>query len=330
MTDLKLAESFAMVALNAQRSLELTMAKKVALRCMAAAVILELHLEGGLQNQVAQMRLKQDTTGGSPEGIYRKTVLVPLAGGKRDLNQELPWWLHRVSRLSAGKLVRFERSIAASLEERGLLEEIPHLLGCDLYFHSAGVSIQEYRSHVEEYARITEFLRADVLEDGAMTDQSVCMLWLLRESGCMHDLFSRNELDQVTRKMVSLMQSRPLAKTLYPLRIRRGFEIAVKQLLQFKKRAVSTQAGSGVNFLFPILERSQAIFIDTEAMLPGPEARLRDVLTRLESKGHRVRVLSKGQVPNLKIDNLVYEAIPHAVYGRVPIHGVRLLPKHPA
>lgn len=328
MTDLKLAESFAMVALNAQRSLELTMAKKVALRCMAAAVILELHPEGGLQNQVAQMRLKQETTGGSPEGTYRKTVLVPLAGGKRDLNQELPWWLHRVSRLSAGKLVRFERSMAASLEERGLLEEIPHLLGCDLYFHSAGVSIKEYRSHVEEYARITEFLRADVLEDGTMTDQSVCMLWLLRESGCMHDLFSRNELDQVTRKMVSLMQSRPLAKTLYPLRIRRGFEIAVKQLLQFKKRAVSTQAGSGVNFLFPILERSQAIFIDTEAMLPGPEARLRDVLTRLESKGHRVKVLSKGQVPNLKIDNLVYEAIPHAVYGRVPIHGVRLLPKH--
>lgn len=328
MTDLKLAESFAMVALNAQRSLELTMAKKVALRCMAAAVILELHLEGGLQNQVAQMRLKQETTGGSPEGTYRKTVLVPLAGGKRDLNQELPWWLHRVSRLSAGKLVRFERSMAASLEERGLLEQIPHLLGCDLYFHSAGVSIQEYRSHVEEYARITEFLRADVLEDGTMTDQSVCMLWLLRESGCMHDLFSRNELDQVTRRMVSLMQSRPLAKTLYPLRIRRGFEIAGKQLLQFKKRAVSTQAGSGVNFLFPILERSQAIFIDTEAMLPGPEARLRDVLTRLESKGHRVKVLSKGQVPNLKIDNLVYEAIPHAVYGRVPIHGVRLLPKH--
>lgn len=328
MADLKLAESFAMVALNAQRSLELTMAKKVALRCMAAAVILELHLEGGLQNQVAQMRLKQDTTGGSPEGTYRRTVLVPLAGGKRDLNQELPWWLHKVSRLSAGKLVRFERSMAASLEKRGLLEEIPHLLGCDLYFHSAGVSINEYRSHVEEYARLTEFLRADVLEDGTMTDQSVCMLWLLRESGCMHDLFSRNELDQVTRKMVSLMQSRPLAKTLYPLRIRRGFEIAVKQLLQFKKRAVSTQAGSGVNFLFPILERSQAIFIDTEAMLPGPEARLRDVLTRLESKGHRVKVLSKGQVPNLKIDNLVYEAIPHAVYGRVPIHGVRLLPKH--
>ncbi|MEK5477150.1 hypothetical protein NYE70_09360 [Paenibacillus sp. FSL R5-0407] len=328
MADLKLAESFAMVALNAQRSLELTMAKKVALRCMAAAVILELNLEGGLQNQVAQMRLKQDTTGGSPEGTYRRTVLVPLAGGKRDLDQELPWWLHRVSRLSAGKLVRFERSMAASLEERGLLEQIPHLLGCDLYFHSAGVSIKEYRSHVEEYARITEFLRADVLEDGTMTDQSVCMLWLLRESGCMHDLFSRNELDQVTRRMVSLMQSRPLAKTLYPLRIRRGFEIAVKQLLQFKKRAVSTQAGSGVNFLFPILERSQAIFIDTEAMLPGPEARLRDVLTRLESKGHRVKVLSKGQVPNLKIDNLVYEAIPHAVYGRVPIHGVRLLPKH--
>lgn len=329
MTDLKLAESFALIALNAQRSLELTIAKKAALRCMAAAVILELHLEGGLQHLAAQRSLQQDTSEGSHEWTYWKTVIEPLIKGKRELNRELLWWLHRASRLSKRKLVRFERSIADSLEERGLLEEIPHLLGCDLYFHSSGVSIKEYRSNLEEYARITEYLRADVLEDGRAAEQSVCLLWLLRESGCMHDLFSRNELDQVTVKMVSLMQSDPLAKVLYPIRIRRGLEAAAKQFLQFKKHAVATQTGSGVNFLFPILERSQAVFIDTEAMLSGPETRLKDVLARLESKGHRVQVLRTGQNPLLKIDNLVYEAIPHAIYGRVPIHGVRLLPKHP-
>lgn len=329
MADLKLAESFALIALNAQRSLELTIAKKAALRCMAAAVILELHLEGELRHPEAQRSSKQDRAGEPQDWTYRKAVIDPLANGKRELNRELLWWLHRASRLSKRKLVRFERSIADSLKERGLLEEIPHLLGCDLYFHSADVAIKEYRSNLEEYAKITEYLRADVLEDGRAAEQSVCLLWLLRESGCMHDLFSRNELEQVTAKMVNLMQSDPLAKVLYPFRIRRGFETAAKQLLQFKKHAVATQAGSGVNFLFPVLERSQAVFIDTEAMLSGPGTRLQDVLARLESKGHRVQVLRTGQVPLLKIDNLVYEAIPHAVYGRVPIHGVRLLPKHP-
>lgn len=328
--NLNLAESFALIALNAQRSLELTIAKKVALRSIAAAVILELHLGGGLHNVPANFHLEEDPAIGSQEWNYRLAVLKPLADKKRELNRELPWWLRRASSLSVRKLGILENSITASLKRQGLLEEIPHLLGCDLYFHSSGVSIKEYRSNLREYTSITEYLRADVLEEGNVTDESVCLLWLLRESGCMHDLFSRNELVQVTAKMVNLMQNDPLAKLLYPLRIRRGTEIAVKQLMQFKKRAVSTQTSSGVNFLFPILERSQAIFIDTEAMLSGPDARLNDVLARLESKGHQVQVLRKGQVPLLKIDNLLYEAIPHAVYGRVPIHGVRLLPKQPA
>lgn len=328
MTDLKLAESFALIGLNAQRSLEMTLAKKAALRCIAVAVILELQLEGKLQPSSLQQGQSRDAAEVSREWTYRRAVIEPLIRGKEEQGRELVWWLHRASRLSKRRMDRFEQSIRDSLKERELLEEIPHLLGCDLYFHSSGVTIKEYRSHPEEYLRITEHLRADVLEDGSMTEESVCLLWLLRESGCMHDLFSRNELEQVTGKMVRLMQKDPLAKVLYPIRIRLGFEAAAKQLLQFKKGAVSTQAGSGVNFLFPILERSQAVFIDTEAMLSGPETRLKDVLARLESKGHQVQVLRAGQIPLLKVDNLVYEAIPHAIYGRAPIHGVRLLPKH--
>ncbi|WP_110930421.1 hypothetical protein [Paenibacillus bouchesdurhonensis] len=82
-----------------------------------------------------------------------------------------------------------------------------------------------------------------------------------------------------------------------------------------------------MNFLHPILERSQAVFIDMEAMFSNPAARLHDVKQRLESKGHTVAVLKEGQIPTIKIDNIVYEAIPHAIHGRVPIHGVRLIPK---
>ncbi|GJM79051.1 hypothetical protein HMSSN139_15470 [Paenibacillus sp. HMSSN-139] len=40
-------------------------------------------------------------------------------------------------------------------------------------------------------------------------------------------------------------------------------------------------------------------------------------------------MLKEGEIPTIRIDNLVYEAVPHFVTVRVPIQGVRLLPKTP-
>ena len=66
-----------------------------------------------------------------------------------------------------------------------LLEEIPNLLGCDMNYVTASVTMREYRSNEEAYTRITEGLRAEILEDGEMTDETILMLWLLRESSCL-------------------------------------------------------------------------------------------------------------------------------------------------
>ncbi|MEF2965351.1 GPP34 family phosphoprotein [Paenibacillus sp. M1] len=330
MTDLRLGQSFALVALNAQRSAEMTMVKKAALRCMAAAVILEVYLDGGLTPVKGQFVLNQDALKPSSKSApYREAVLTSMVSQHRERSGDLKWWLKRASLLSGRKLKNFERAVSDSLKEKGLLEEIPHLLACDLYFDSAGVPVKEYRSLMTEYTRITEYIRAEILEDGPVSEETICMLWLLRESGCMHDLFSRNELDQVSAKMYELFSSNQLAKALLPIRIRHGFEMAAKQLLHMKTRAIKTPVGVGLNFVYPILERSQSVFIDTETMFPNSAERLRDVKRRLESKGHAISVLREGQVPLLKIDNITYEAVPHAIYGRVPIHGVRLLPKRP-
>ena len=45
---------------------------------------------------------------------------------------------------------------------------------------------------------------------------------------------------------------------------------------------------------------------------------------RLEEGGHIYSVVRYGDVPLIKIDNILYEAIPEAIGGRIPIHGVRL------
>lgn len=327
MTDLQLAQSFSMIALNAQRSLEMTTAKKVALRCIAAAIILEVYLDNGFTQTKNQLALKKDVLEQSHTMLYQEIILKSLAHKNANKSWDLNDWLKRASMLSGSTLKKLEQAVSDSLKELELLEEIPHILACDLYFNSAGVNIKEYRSDIQEYSRISESIRAEILEEGSVIDETICMLWLLRESGCMHDFFSRNELEMVSARMYKLYQSSPLARAVYPIRIHRGIELAMKQFFRMKKGAVKTQVGSGLNFLFPILERSQAVFIDMEAMFSNSAARLHDVRVRLESKGHTVTVLQKGQIPTIKIDNIVYEAIPHAIYGKVPIHGVRLIPK---
>ncbi|WP_195576581.1 hypothetical protein [Paenibacillus sp. 1001270B_150601_E10] len=329
MIDLPLTHSFALVALNAQRSLELTTAKKVALRCIAAAAVLEVYLDNGFTPSGHELTLNKEALIQAQPLRYRDFVLQALDHKGGGSIGDLKTWLRKASMLPTRKLKQLEDAIFDSLKEMGLLEEIPHLLACDLYFHTSGVKIKEYRSELESYSRITEHLRADILEDGQVTDETISMLWLLRESGSMHDLFSRNELEKVSARMYALYQQDPLAQSLYTIRIHRGTELAIKQFLRMKKAAIKTPVGSGLNFIFPVLERSQAIFIDTEKMFPNAEARLRDVVVRLESNGHKVIVVRDGDVPALKIDNRVYNAIPHAEYGRVPIHGVRLIPRLP-
>ena len=79
-----------------------------------------------------------------------------------------------------------------------------------------------------------------------------------------------------------------------------------------------------MDFVFPFLERSQSIFIETEAWFENKEQRLQDVEARLAQYGHHYTVLRQGAVPLIRIDNVLYEAVPTAVQMKVPVQGMRL------
>ncbi|WP_312640337.1 hypothetical protein [Hydrogenoanaerobacterium sp.] len=324
MCNLKLAQSFSMIALNAQDSRYMTTVKKISLRCIAAAVILEIYLDGGFTQTGYNATLQKSVSEQSDIALYQETVLNALAYKKGSVNGNLKWWLAKASKLSMRKLKKLERAIADFLMGADLLEEIPNLLGCDLFYDGAGVKIKEYRSNIEEYTRITESIRAEILEEGSVTDETILMLWLLRESACLHDIFSKNELQTVALRIYELRQSSTFAKAVFEIDIHRGIEIAIKGLLNAKKTVIKTSTGTGVNFIFPFFERSQSVFIDTEAWFSNSNQRLSDVKARLEANGHSYTVLREGQVPLIKVDNILYEAVPEAIQGRVPIHGVRL------
>ena len=96
-------------------------------------------------------------------------------------------------------------------------------------------------------------------------------------------------------------------------------------LFSKKKAIFSTQLGTGVLFQVPFMERSSAVFIESEELYCNAEKRLESVIARLEENGNEVHVIRAGTVPLLQIDNLYYECIPtQHKYYRVPVFGVQL------
>lgn len=324
MEDLTLAQGFAIISLNSLDSLHITTAKRMALRCISTAVILELYLDGCFTEKEEQLILNREVFVQPDILLYQEEVLKHIFMNKDSLEGTFAWWLMEASALSDKSLKKVEHAITDSLKGLNLVDEIPNLLGCDLLYATADTAMREYRSNSSEYNRQTEGIRSEVLEEGKLTDEDIAKLWLLRESACLSEIFTKKEMDNVQIRFNELYQSSRLAKMLFEVCIHHMAETAVKNFLSFKKQLMSTPVGTGLNFDFPFIERSQSIFIDTEAMFSKPEKRLEDVLKRLKDYGHEVTVIRAGVVPLLKIDNVLYEAVADAVMGKIPIHGMRL------
>ncbi len=324
MRELKLTQSFSMIALNSQDSINMTTTKKVSLHAIAASVILELYLEENFQVIDGKLRMNKRILKNPSITLYHEAILKPMFSKKDEIEEDLNWWLNKASNLSTKHLKALEIAITDSLKGDNYMEEIPNLLGCDMYYKTAGLTLREYRSNLDEYSRIVEGFKADILEEGESTDESIMLLWLLRESGCMQDVFSRGDIEIIEKKMNNLYVKDKFSKILYNVHIHHGIEMAIKGFLNMKKNAIKNPIGTGINFVFPVLERSQSIFIDTEEWFPNSKQRFEEVKKRLEDDGHIYTIIRVGDVPLIKIDNIVYEAIPEAITGRIPIHGVRL------
>lgn len=300
MTNLSLQDRFALIALNALNSTRNSTAKKAAMRCISAADVLDRFLNETEEKTV-------DST----------EYLSHL--------QELPTSLKEAAHLSSSVSKELEHTVYTRLHDLGLMTQASALVSCDLEFASAGNKILEYRTDLEEYSRQTESIRAELIEEGNVTDETVCLLWLLRESSCFYDLFSKEERQYLSTRINELYLNSLLAKTLLPLSIHSALDSAALGLFSKKKAIFSTQLGTGVLFQVPFMERSSAVFIESEELYCNAEKRLENVVARLEANGNEVHVIRAGSVPLLQIDNLYYECIPtQRQYYRAPVFGVQL------
>lgn len=218
---------------------------------------------------------------------------------------------------------KLEKQIVDSLKEKGLIDEIKSLLACDL-FYDKNIKLLEYISDKRSYEMEINILKAEFLEEGLISDESIILMWLLKESLCIYDLFSAIEIQEIELRMQNLSYEHSLVHTLMSMDFQSIWRTFVKEFLRMKARFAATGIGRGINYIYPVLQKDQSIFIDTKEFMPNAEKRLCDVIERVASQGHTCEVLRAGSVPVVRIDNVSYELIPDAVLVKIPIHGVRL------
>ena len=293
MKDWKLSEQYAIVALNGLESLHASMAKDAVLRGIAAAKVLEPYIRE--EDSVFLTKLE--------EAVERAKSI------KKKEKKEL------------------EEEMTAVLKAEGILEIVTDLLGCDMDYYTSGVELKAYRSEESIYLRIREGLRAEILEEGEISRECALILWLFRESGCIHDLFSVEEQNKVQRRMLDMTAQEPIVQELWQSEFYSAVEKFVEKFLRTKRNLFKNPYLQGVNLVFPFLERRSAIFIDFVVFGTDVKSRRIAVMEHLVSFGHYVEEVKLGSETLLKIDNAYYRIVPgtRTAY-KVPIQGASLVP----
>ena len=293
MKDWKLSEQYAIVALNGLESLHASMAKDAVLRGIAAAKVLEPYI--GEEDSVFLTKLE--------EAVERAKSIKKK--GKKELEEEM----------------------TAVLKAEGVLEIVPDLLGCDMDYYTSGVELKAYRSEESIYLRIREGLRAEILEEGEISKECALLLWLFRESGCIHDLFSVEEQNKAQQRMLDMAAQEPIVQELWQSEFYSAVEKFVEKFLRTKRNLFKNPYLQGVNLVFPFLERRSAIFIDFVVFGTDVKSRRIAVMEHLVSFGHYVEEVKLGSETLLKIDNAYYRIVPgtRTAY-KVPIQGASLVP----
>lgn len=297
MKELVLSRQYAVIALDGLESLHPSVAKSAVIRAIAAAKVLE---------EVMYTEAESDPAVFIPK--LNEAVEAAKDLGKKGAKQ-------------------IEEEMAGLLEADGLMEQIPDILGCDMDYYTSGVELKAYRSDEDTYIRIREGLRAEILEEGVISTECAVLLWLLRESGCIHDLFSVSEQDQVQRRMTDAAAENEIFRAMWQTEFHSAVESFAGRFLRAKHNLFKNPYLEGVNLIFPYLERRKAIFIDFVVLGTDVQSRRIAVMEHLSKMGHYVEEVKSGSETLLKIDNAYYRIFPTVKRAyKVPIQGANLVP----
>ena len=299
MKDLTLSQQYALLALDGQESIHPSVAKSAVLRAVSAARVLETELG------------KAD------------------ADSFSEFSAELQKAVQMAKTLKKKEETQIEKEVAAVLEAEELLKEVPDILGCDMNYDTSGVELKAYLSDEASYIRIKEGLRAEILEDGPISLEDAVLLWLLRESGCIHDLFSVSEQNRVEERMTEAAVQDEKYRALWEAEFHNVFEGFMNRFVKTKSKLLKNPYLEGVNLVFPYLDRRKSVFIDMVIFGTNVADRRAAAVEYLKKKGFAAEEIRVGSETLLKIGNIYYRIFPMTKTAyKVPIQGVNLVPAY--
>lgn len=265
-------------------------------------------------------------------GIAALTALEPLlaeiqSGEPIVFKEGLTKLIQQVKKLGKKELKEIEKETVLTLKQEGALEEVPALIACDMNYETAGVKITEYRTSQTEYRKVVESIRAEILEEGEPSLESVCLLWMFRESCLMSEVFSSSEQILVKQKIGDISSQNDCFRRLFEAEFHSVLSNFSTSFLKAKKNLFQNPYLEGVNLMFPFLERRSAIFIDFVVLGTTVADRRKEVLCYLSERGHYAEEVKNGRETLLRIDNSYYRIFPmtKAAY-HIPIQGPSLVP----
>ncbi len=298
MSNISISEYFALLALDGLSSTSFTKEKQVVLRGIVVANDLDCILENNNEPS---------------EDLILSTINKAV---------------NKVKHLRRSMKKTIEKNIVSVLQEKKLLGDVPDLLGCDLNYQTAEITMKVYKSDAKTYLLLREELRAEILEEGAISLRCKLLLWLLRECGCMSELFSVKEQEEVQSRILELCKEDTLIYQLWQKEFHNFNDDLINRFLQRKKELFKNPYLEGVNLVFPFLNRRSAIFIDCLVLGTKVKDRREQVKEYLMSLSHDIEEVHMGSETLLKIDNAAYYRIFPTIkkVSNIPIQGVSLVP----
>lgn len=298
MKDFTLSQQYAILGMDGIESLHPSFAKSAVIRAIFAAK----ELEGIFENETEDM----------DENLFSNLLKESM---------------ERIKHHKKKDDQKMEKEMYESLGEAECMTQVPDLLGCDINYYTAGIELMAYRSEAAIRWQIVDGIRAEMLEEGPVCLETMLLVWLLRESGCIHDLFSVDEQRKIQEKMISLSTEKPVYRILWECEFHDMIENTIGSFLKAKRKLFTNPYLQGINMIFPFIERRQAIFIDMVVFGTSVKERRDATIQFLIEKGHYVEQVKNGSETLLKIDSFYYRIFPLTrVYQRVPVQGVNLLP----
>lgn len=322
MQNLSLLKRFMIVSLNGSEASRVSIVTKLRNRCIVLAALINLIME----NKMEENNNKYSFIEGENWATYRNDrIIYDILKGGNAYNYSIGQWVDAIEKIPQKKCNEFAKEMINEMIAEGLIENVQALLSSDLLYETSGVERRCYRSSYGEYHSTVEYLKAEILDGGEVSDDIMSLIWLLNQSGNALDVFSPEEVTKMKDRINSIYHEDDYTKSLFSVVLAGHPTRSWKNILGKKKNFAQTQFGVGFVFSFPILEKSESVFIETEKFFANSKERLGDVLRRLEANGHVCVVKSAKEISLLEIDNVLYELIPDGVKIQFAIvYGVRL------